>query len=66
MAPVSSRLDHLVDPLGYGERHLRHAVDLTVAKDQVQPEVQAEIEAGVDAGLHHRAAPPSGTRTAAR
>lgn len=51
--PVSSRLTHLVDPLGYAERHLGHAVDLTAAKDQVQPDVQAEIVAGVDAGLHH-------------
>ena len=31
---------------GYAERHVKHAVDLTVAKDQVQPEVQAEVEAG--------------------
>ena len=51
--PVASRLTELVDPLGYAERHVRHAVDLTAAKDQVQPGVQAEIEAGVDAGLHH-------------
>ena len=50
--PVASRLTELVDPLGYGERHVRHAVDLTAAKDQLQPEIQAEIEAGVDAGLH--------------
>jgi fucose 4-O-acetylase-like acetyltransferase len=49
--PVASRLDRFVDPLGYAERHVRHAVDLTAAKDQVQPEVQAEIEAGVHAGL---------------
>lgn len=48
--PVSSRLTHLVDPLGYAERHLNHAVDLTAAKDRVQPEVQAEIEAGLGAG----------------
>jgi fucose 4-O-acetylase-like acetyltransferase len=52
--PVSSRLTHLVDPLGYAERHLNHAVDLTAAKDQVRPEVQAEIEAGVEAGRHDR------------
>jgi fucose 4-O-acetylase-like acetyltransferase len=51
--PVSAQLQHLVDPVGYAERHLRRAVALTVAKDQVQPEVQAEIEAGVDAGLDH-------------
>ena len=44
----------------------KHAVDLTAAKDQVQPEVQAEIEAGVDAGLHHRAASAVGERTGAR
>src|SRR3954453_1030253 len=31
--PVASRLTHLVDPLGYAERHVHHAVDLTVAKD---------------------------------
>ena len=64
--PVSSRLNHLVDPLGYGERHLKHAVALTAAKDQVQPDVQAEIEAGVDAGLHHREASAVGERTGAR
>lgn len=45
--PVSSRLVDLVDPFGYAERHVQHAVDLTVAKDQVQPEVQAEVEAAV-------------------
>src|SRR6478609_10991719 len=64
--PVSSRLNHLVDPLGYAESHLHHAVDLTAAKDQVQPEVQAEIEAGVDAGLHHRGASDVEVRTGAR
>jgi fucose 4-O-acetylase-like acetyltransferase len=64
--PVSSRLTHFVDPLGYGEKHLHHAVDLTVAKDQVQPEVQAELEAGVDAGLHHRVASDVGERAPAR
>ncbi len=42
--PVASRLQDVVDPLGYAERHVSHAVDLTVAKDQVQPEVQAELE----------------------
>ena len=47
--PVASRLTDLVDPIGYAERHVTHAVDLTVAKDQVQPDVQAEVEAGVDA-----------------
>jgi fucose 4-O-acetylase-like acetyltransferase len=57
--PVSSRLTELVDPLGYAERHVTHAVDLTVAKDQVQPEVQAEIEAGVDAGLHEQVGTPT-------
>ena len=51
--PISSRLADVVDPLGYAERHVRRAVSLTAAKDQVQPEVQAEVEAGVDAGLHH-------------
>jgi fucose 4-O-acetylase-like acetyltransferase len=50
--PVAGRLNNVVDPLGYGERHLKDAVDLTAAKDQVQPEVQAEVEAGVGAGLH--------------
>ena len=47
--PVASRLNDVVDPLGYAERHVRHAVDLAVVKDQVQPEVQAEIEAEVAA-----------------
>jgi fucose 4-O-acetylase-like acetyltransferase len=56
--PISSRLADAVDPLGYAERHVKQAVDLTVAKDQVQPEVQAEVEAGVDAGLHHPAGAP--------
>ncbi|GAB2444665.1 acyltransferase family protein [Nocardioides hungaricus] len=42
--PVAARLQELVDPLGYAERHVKHAVDLTIAKDQVQPEVQAELE----------------------
>ena len=46
--PVSSRLANVVDPLGYGERHMKHAVALTAAKDQVQPEVQAEVEAATD------------------
>jgi fucose 4-O-acetylase-like acetyltransferase len=43
-APVARRLKDLVDPLGYAERHVEQAVDLTAAKDQVQPEVQAELE----------------------
>ncbi len=46
--PVAGRLKDLVDPLGYAERHVGHAVDLTVAKDQVQPEVQAEIESAAE------------------
>jgi fucose 4-O-acetylase-like acetyltransferase len=46
--PVASRLNELVDPIGYAQRHVRHAVDLTVAKDQVQPEVQAEIASGTE------------------
>jgi fucose 4-O-acetylase-like acetyltransferase len=46
--PVASRLQDLVDPLGYAERHVTHAVDLTIAKDQVQPEVQAELESATD------------------
>ena len=46
---MASRLNELVDPLGYAERHVRHAVDLTVAKDQVQPDVQADVEAKVEA-----------------
>jgi fucose 4-O-acetylase-like acetyltransferase len=50
--PVATRLTNFVDPLGYGERHMKDAVHLTAAKDQVQPDVQAEVEAGVDAGLH--------------
>lgn len=65
--PVSSRLADVVDPLGYGERHLKRAVALTAAKDQVQPQVQAEIEAGVDAGLHHApASAPAEGASAAR
>lgn len=50
--PVAVLLNDAVDPLGLGERHVRRAVDLTIAKDVVQPEVQAEVEAGVDAGRH--------------
>ena len=45
--PVSSRLVDLVDPFGFAERHVKRAVDLTIAKDQVQPDVQAEVEAAV-------------------
>src|SRR6478735_3440754 len=45
--PVAVRLNNFVDPIGYAQKHLRHAVDLTVAKDQVQPEVQAKVEAKV-------------------
>jgi fucose 4-O-acetylase-like acetyltransferase len=52
--PVATRLDNLVDPLGYAERHVKDAVHLTAAKDLVQPDVRAEVEAGVHAGLHHR------------
>ena len=54
--PVASRLQDLVDPLGYAERHVGHAVDLTVVKDQVQPEVQAELEAGIEARVEAAAA----------
>ena len=43
--PVSGRLTNLVDPIGYAERHVKHAVDLTAAKDQVTPEVRAEMDA---------------------
>jgi fucose 4-O-acetylase-like acetyltransferase len=48
--PVASRLNDVVDPLGYAGRHVRHAVDLAVVRDQVQPEIEAEIEAGIEAG----------------
>ena len=48
--PVSARLAHVVDPLGYGERHLQRAVTLAAAKDQVQPEVRAELEARAAGG----------------
>jgi fucose 4-O-acetylase-like acetyltransferase len=53
--PVAARLNDVVDPLGYGERHVNGAVHLAAAKDQVQPQVHAEIVAGVDAGLHEPA-----------
>jgi fucose 4-O-acetylase-like acetyltransferase len=46
--PVARRLTELVDPLGYAERHVKRAVDLTAAKDRVQPEVQAELDAATD------------------
>ncbi|GAA4371753.1 acyltransferase family protein [Nocardioides caricicola] len=45
--PVSSRLVDLVDPFGYAERHMNRAVDLTIAKDQVQPEVEATVREDV-------------------
>jgi fucose 4-O-acetylase-like acetyltransferase len=64
--PLANRLNDVVDPLGYAERHVRHAVDLTVAKDQVQPEVQAEIEAGVEAGHHHEPGRAAEDHTTAR
>ncbi|WP_395656115.1 acyltransferase family protein [Nocardioides sp.] len=48
--PLATRLQDLVDPLGYAERHVRHAVDLTAAKDQVQPEVQAGLESAAAGG----------------
>jgi hypothetical protein len=51
--PVASRLQDLVDPLGYAERHVTHAVDLTIAKDQVQPEVQAELESATEPAQEH-------------
>ncbi|MGB0099237.1 MAG: acyltransferase family protein [Nocardioides sp.] len=50
--PVASRLQDLVDPLGYAERHVRHAVDLTAAKDQVRPAVQADLDAATDRMEH--------------
>jgi len=46
--PVASRLTHVVDPIGYAQRHVGRAVELTAAKDQVQPEVQAEVEAATE------------------
>jgi fucose 4-O-acetylase-like acetyltransferase len=46
--PVATRLQDAVDPLGFGERHVGHAVDLAIAKDVVQPEVQAELETRID------------------
>ena len=55
--PVASRLQELVDPLGYAERHIDHAVDLTIAKDQVQPEVQAELDAATDRATDHLTSP---------
>jgi len=62
-SPVATRLNHVVDPLGYAERHVRHAVDLTVVKDQVQPEVQAEIEAVTEPSVPApRTEVPSGAR----
>jgi fucose 4-O-acetylase-like acetyltransferase len=42
--PVASRLANFVDPWGYAERHLHHAVDLAVVKDEVPPAVQAKME----------------------
>lgn len=57
--PVAARLADLVDPLGFGERHVKHAVALAAAKDQVPADVQAEIEAGVSAGLHQEVGVPS-------
>lgn len=49
--PLATRLNDVVDPLGYAERHVRRAVDLAVVKDQVQPEIEAEIEAEIDAEI---------------
>ncbi len=57
--PVASRLNDVVDPLGYAERHVRRAVDLAVVRDQVQPEIEAEIEAGIDAGADTRVEAPA-------
>lgn len=56
--PVARRLTDVVDPLGFGERHVKHAVGLAAAKDQVPPEVQAEVQAGVEEGRHHEGGVP--------
>lgn len=57
--PIASRLAEVVDPLGIGERHVKHAVTLAAAKDEVPSAVRAEIAAGVEAGRHHDAEEPA-------
>jgi fucose 4-O-acetylase-like acetyltransferase len=45
--PVASRLQELVDPFGYAERHARHAVDITLAADADPPaKPLAELRSG--------------------
>jgi len=41
--PVSRVLEHLVDPLGYAQHRVHHAVELTVVADQVD-EVREPVE----------------------
>lgn len=36
--PVARVLGHAVDPLGYGERRMKHAVEVTVVADRVESE----------------------------
>ena len=58
--PVASRLTHIVDPLGYAQRHLRDAMALTVVK--ADAEDHAEVLA--DHIADHHAEPTVGATEA--
>jgi fucose 4-O-acetylase-like acetyltransferase len=53
--PVASRLTHVVDPLGYAQRHLRDAMALTVVKADAEDHADVLAEHIADHGADHGA-----------
>ena len=48
--PVATRLTHLVDPLGYAQKHVQAAVALTVVKAEAEEHAEVLTEAIAEAG----------------
>ncbi len=48
--PVATRLTHLVDPLGYAQKHVQDAVALTVVKAEAEQHAEVLTEAIAEAG----------------
>lgn len=48
--PVATRLTHLVDPLGYAQKHVQEAVALTVVKAEAEEHAEVLTDAIAEAG----------------
>ena len=55
--PVARRLGVLVDPVGFAQAHVRHAMDLTRATEETEEHAEALADAIAEAEEHGRPTP---------